>query len=85
MNRRNALKFIGAMVACVAGTAVPVKSDDNLSDGSSDNMLKLYSGPMDYTFGVDGIRNIVFQRKDKPDITIPFSDIVDALTEGEAK
>ena len=76
MNRRNALKMLGVLVACLGGQAVPTKAR---GDDSSELTVDYLQGPHDYIFSAEGVRNIVIERKDKPDLVIPFKDIVKAL------
>ena len=76
MNRRNALKMLGVLVACLGGQAVPTKAR---GDDSSELTVDYLQGPYDYTFSAEGVRNIIIERKDKPDLVIPFKDIVKAL------
>ena len=72
MNRRNALKMLGVLVAYLGGRAIATGEQEN--DGFS-----LSTGPYDFSFGEDGVRNIIIERKDKPNLVIPFKDIVKAL------
>ena len=86
MNRRNALKLLGALIVCIGGTATSVKGEDYgelVGEGELDITAtnSIFSGPYDYNFSEEGIRNITIERKNKPDLVIPFKDIVKALEE----
>ena len=87
MNRRNALKLMGALVACIGGYSAPAESSDlEALTGTAkvdDSLLTINvkSEPVDYIFHVDTIKDIVFRRPDKPDLVIPFVDIIKALEE----
>ena len=76
MNRRNALKMLGVLVACIGGAVVPTKAR---SGDNNELTIDYLAGPYDYRFSSEGIRNIVIERKDKTDLVIPFKDIVKAL------
>ena len=77
MDRRNALKLLGALVVCIGGTATSVKSE--IFEDSSDNALTFSTGPYDYHFSEEGIRNITIGRKDQPDLVISFKEVVKSL------
>ena len=91
MNRRIALKLLGAVVVGFAGTWVHAETvKDNLpletldcKDGvcgeDSNSTISYNQGPQDISFGEEGIRNIIIERKNGKVITIPFSEICDAL------
>ena len=96
MNRRIALKLLGAVVVGFAGTWVHAETvKDNLpletldcKDGVcgedsnstiSNSIISYNQGPQDISFGEEGIRNIIVERKNGKVITIPFSEICDAL------
>ena len=66
MNRRIALKLIGALGICAVGTwskadVVTLESTSNIE------------------LGEDGINDFIIRRKSGKVITIPFSEICDAL------
>ena len=83
MDRRNALKMLGVIVVCWGGRSV--WADDispETTAGDADGTIKYvdpFSGPKDFMFDGDSIRNIIISRKDKGDLVIPFKDIVKAL------
>ena len=83
MNRRNALKLLGALIVCLGGTATSVKGEDYLVGESELDITadSIFSGSYDYNFSEEGIRNITIERKNKPNLVIAFKDIVKALEE----
>ena len=81
MNRRNALKLLGALIVCIGGTATSVKGEDFGELVGESDLTEIFSGPYDYNFSEEGIRNITIERKNKPDLVIAFKDIVKALEE----
>jgi len=77
MKRRTALKTMGALVVCLGGHRVHAdESTDELFISASQ------SSPVDCFFSADEIKNLIIERKGKPDLVIPFSEIVSALEEG---
>ena len=89
MNRRNALRLIGVVVATLGGRAV--RAEDSVEgiylDGTEmapgdlitvDDM-SFVSGPMDFRFEADNLRSVIFTREGKPDLVIPFADIIKEL------
>ena len=78
MNRRIALKLLGAVAVGFVGSWVSAETvKDELT--LTDSVIHLITGPQDVTFGEEGIRNIIIERKSGKVITIPFSEICDAL------
>ena len=78
MERRNALKLVGALVVCFCGKAVAT----NAYNSSSVTSFESWNiGPVDYVFRVDEIKNLIIERKEKQDLVIPFSEIIEALEE----
>ena len=93
MNRRKALRLLGIMVATLGGTAVladeitePIATDDELAGSLfiTDDTLAV-SGwpierrPMDFRFEADDLGSVIITREGKPDIVIPFTDIIKEL------
>lgn len=77
MKRRNALKLLGSLIVCLGGTAQAVEKDAlKITTGDLDWWVPK---PINYTFHAPGINNIIIERIDKPDIIVPFSEIIDAL------
>jgi len=72
ISRRNALRIVGALVVCAGGKQARAEEDP-----LKDWVWK----PTSYTFDEAGIESIRIIRKDKTILTIPFSEIVEALAE----
>ena len=78
MDRRAALKAIGVLTICLGGSVVyEAKASESIASVD-------WNKPVDYCFSADGIKNLIIERKGKPDLVIPFSEIVKAL-EGREK
>ncbi len=73
MKRRKALKVMGAMVVCWAGSASAAE------EKRAGERPWYESDPLDFQFNEAGINNLIIIRKNGEKITIPFSEIVDAL------
>jgi len=87
MERRNALKILGTMMACIVGsrsmtgvaeTSTYLPGFDHTEDSAPISELTI-TPQKDFVFSEGGIRNIVIRRKDKSVVSIPFSEIIDAL------
>jgi len=78
MNRRQALKFLGAFVMMLgAGRA---KAEEKLH---TDEVIDWWKPkPMSYTITEDIVNNIIIERPDGTKLIIPFSEIVEALQNG---
>lgn len=79
MNRKTALKTLGAVAGCTAAT---VKATNTYAAGDNTPMtlvFRKYEMPMTFIFRECEIGNIVVEKKDGTKITIPFSEIVAAL------
>ena len=68
MNRRNALKILGALFICLAGTPIQTSDDKKKSVDQEDaNDFFDYSAwvdkPIDYVFTEEGMGNIIIERK----------------------
>ncbi len=80
MDRRTALKLMGVLVICLGGKVVYGKNDVTIDDtGIGDIEVLDPFGPVDYHFGAEDIRDLIITRKDKQDIVIPFTEIIEAL------
>ena len=85
MNRRNALRLLGVMVATLGGRAV--QAEDSIEgltttgDLFTTDDMSFVSGPMDFRFEADNLRSVIFTREGKPDLVIPFADIIKELEE----
>ena len=85
MNRRKALKLLGALVVMTGGTAIikaeekPVPELDMEDSGSLVYSDWMISKPLDYHIEAEGIGNIVIIKQDGENITIPFTKIIKAL------
>ncbi len=75
MDRRTALKFMGALVICLGGIAEAAEeiTSSKLYFHELDNPV------LNYTFHADGIGDLIITQKDKQDIVIPFTEIIEAL------
>jgi len=71
-NKKQALKLLGLMCICKGGK-MSCKTLANCTTGLA------FSPPYDWTFGEEGIGNLIIEKKDGSRIIIPFSDIVKAL------
>lgn len=74
MTRNNALKLLGAFVACVNGSW-------GIAD---DDIIKLsptceWDAPSNVYFEETGLGKVVIKRKNGKKIEIPFSELFDAL------
>jgi len=75
MKRRTALKVLGGFIVMLAGK--PVEANQaTLSEGLIFKDIALE--PVDYIIESKNIKNLIIQTE-KEKITIPFSDIIDAL------
>ena len=84
MTRRKALRLLGIMVATLGGRAVHAEdlvATENEPSATGDLAIDTgwWNKPVDFTFSTNGIRNIIFTREGKPDIVIPFADIIKEL------
>ena len=79
MERRKALKLMGALVACLGGTII-IKPESKLKAEDSANLTYL-AEPQSYQFNESGIKNVIIIRTNGKKISIPFSEICDALGE----
>ena len=72
MNRRTALKVMGAAIICIG------EKTSSIDEGS---FIDISPEPIDFSFYEAGIRNLIIIKKGGDKITIPFSEIVKALEE----
>ena len=81
MERRKALKLMGALVACLGGTII-IKPESKLkAEDSAKVNLTYLAEPQSYQFNESGIKNVIIIRTNGKKISIPFSEICDALGE----
>ena len=67
MDRRKALKLLGSVVVGLVGTQTVAKAED---------LLKLDT---DYVFQEKDLENIIINRKDGSQISVPFQEVFDSL------
>ncbi len=80
MERRNALKILGAIVCCVGASAIK----SHAQTGSLETYKLIDSStPLDFIFDAESMGDIIIRQKDTPNIIIPFSEVIEALKEGK--
>ena len=83
MNRRIALKLIGALGICAVGTWSKAELVLDCVEGTrtdcSDSAVVTLESTSNIELGEDGINDFIIRRKSGKVITIPFSEICDAL------
>ena len=77
MTRRKALIAMFVSVIALLSKKHVVKADDSLS--WDDNTVSYDREPIDVMVEEGYLKNFIIGREDKPDIVIPFSEIIEAL------
>jgi len=84
MKRRRALKIFGALFIALVGGPAPRKASpkEKKGEGLIDwGSLPDYSKPMNYIFKEAGMGKIIVEKEDGLEISVPFSDITEAMAE----
>jgi hypothetical protein len=77
MNRRQALKFMGALLVLIGGKQV--LAEDNGTEEKLYMDATPFTPPMDFVIEAETVGNIVIVKENEERLEIPFSEIVEAL------
>ena len=80
MTRRTALKAMGMLVVALAPTKI-MSQDDTVT--MADKLTLPFAPYNNYYFNEKGMGSIIIERTNGKQLTIPLSEIFDALEKGE--
>ncbi|GAF89708.1 unnamed protein product, partial [marine sediment metagenome] len=77
MNTRSAFLALGVMIAGLTGETTIETDDDSVKRCSAD--MSWLREPQNIVISESAFKNLIIEREDNDDITIPFSEIIDEM------